>query len=157
MINDLDFQDGTAFQIFKTKMTDWLYELLNDNIDFSINNSKLSFFLKREENEIEENFESLGTGVSQIFILLSYLYFYKDKYLNIFLEEPENNIHPEAQISLAKIFETEFPNHTFFITTHSSSLIDAINENWTIHHIQKHENNPSQITPCNNLLSQFKL
>ncbi|MFV8829522.1 ATP-dependent nuclease [Alkalihalobacterium sp. APHAB7] len=118
---------------------------------------RLGFFLKRGDNRICAYLTQLGTGVSQLFMLLSFLYLNRNKSLNIFIEEPEGNLHPDALIQLLKIIEDRFSNHRFFISTHSSSLIDQVNDNWSIHQVYRSGNSPSIMVPCQNIIQKYAL
>ncbi|AIA73370.1 hypothetical protein FF32_00510 [Halomonas campaniensis] len=139
---------------YKKQIKQWLTEILSEEVtnieivdkDLSLDfNSGLSFSL-----------DQLGTGVSQIVMLLSHLWINKDMNLNVFLEEPEANLHPEAVVNLVSIFEKELVNHRFFITTHSPSLIDCLNGNWAVYRTLKLLNGASSITPNDNVIKYYE-
>ena len=108
------------------------------------------------ESGLSFSLSQLGTGVSQIVMLLSHLWINKDKNLNVFLEEPEANLHPESVIKLVTIFEHELVNHRFFITTHSPSLIDCINSSWAVYRTSKSQSGASRITPNDNVIKYYE-
>ncbi|BDX06180.1 ATP-dependent nuclease [Planctobacterium marinum] len=139
---------------YKKKMKLWLSEILSETVtNIDIVGRDLSFEF---ESDLHFSLEQLGTGVSQIVMLLSHLWINKDKNLNVFLEEPEANLHPEAVIKLVSIFEKEMTNHSFFITTHSPSLIDCINENWAVYRTLKTSSGASNITPNDNIIKYYE-
>ncbi|MEZ2584248.1 ATP-dependent endonuclease [Kluyvera intermedia] len=141
-----------------TKMKEWLSDILNEdvvNVDSLKNDFRLH--ISRGGETILSSLSQLGTGVSQIIMLLSHLYLNKDKVLNVFLEEPESNLHPESVIKLMGIFNRELENHTFFITTHSSTLIDQLDEKWSINKISRDLNNSSKVFSCENLVQKYEL
>jgi hypothetical protein len=53
-----------------------------------------------------------------------------------------------------EIFDKELANHSFFITTHSSVLIDQLDENWSIHRMMRRDSGATQVYPCNNIVQQ---
>lgn len=66
----------------------------------------------------------LGTGIGQIVLLLSAGFTFKgskEKKI-IFIEEPENHLHPNALIKLFQIMKSQ--ENQYFIITHSPWLID---------------------------------
>ncbi|CAN7734389.1 AAA family ATPase [Paenibacillus sp. LjRoot153] len=150
-------QDG-EWREFKGHIEAWLRTiLLEPEVVLDPTNDKLRFYIKRGTKEIAASFENMGTGVSQLVMLLSYLYLNRHRHLNVFIEEPESNLHPEAVIQLVKIMETNFQNHRFFITTHSSILIDQVNDNWSINRVYRKSVDASKIIPCTEVLQQYGL
>lgn len=142
---------------YKALLEAWLSIILQEKIQLDPTDSTLRFYLIRGHKEISATLENLGTGVSQLVMLLSFLYLNRDKHLNVFIEEPESNLHPEAVIQLVKIMEEYFPKHRFFITTHSSTLIDQVTENWSIHRVSRLLSGATKIESCNEFLTQYSL
>ncbi|ABV87195.1 hypothetical protein Spea_1872 [Shewanella pealeana ATCC 700345] len=139
---------------YKKQIKDWLTDILSEvviNIDIVENELRLEF-----QSGLTFSLDELGTGVSQIVMLLSHLWINKDVHLNVFLEEPEANLHPESVVKLVNIFEKELVNHRFFITTHSPSLIDCINDNWAVYRTLKSQNGASSITPNDNIIKHYE-
>ncbi|WP_064436020.1 AAA family ATPase [Pseudoalteromonas neustonica] len=139
---------------YKSQVKQWLTDILSEkviNIEVVEDDLSLEF-----ESGLSFSLEQLGTGVSQIVMLLSHLWINRDMNLNVFLEEPEANLHPEAVIKLVNIFEKNLKNHKFFITTHSPSLIDCLNENWAVYRTLKSDEGASQITPNDNVIKYYE-
>ncbi|BBB30424.1 ATP-dependent nuclease [Neptunomonas japonica] len=139
---------------YKKQIKQWLTDILSEqvtNIDVVKKDLNLEF-----ESGLSFSLDQLGTGVSQIVMLLSHLWINKDVNLNVFLEEPEANLHPESVVKLVSIFEKELVNHRFFITTHSPSLIDCLNENWAVYRTLKSSNGASSITPNDNVIKHYE-
>jgi hypothetical protein len=139
---------------YKKQIKDWLTDILSEvviNVDIVEKDLCLEF-----QSGLTFSLDQLGTGVSQIVMLLSHLWINKDVNLNVFLEEPEANLHPEAVVKLVNIFEKELVNHRFFITTHSPSLIDCLNENWAVYRTLKLSNGASSITPNDNVIKHYE-
>ncbi|PTP13681.1 hypothetical protein CWO27_14570 [Vibrio sp. 10N.286.51.C3] len=139
---------------YKLQIKQWLTDILSEkvtNIDVIDKDLSLEF-----ESRLSFSLDQLGTGVSQIVMLLSHLWINKDVNLNVFLEEPEANLHPEAVIKLVSIFEKELTNHRFFITTHSPSLIDCLNENWAVYRAFKSSTGASSITQNDNVIKHYE-
>ncbi|WP_082040803.1 ATP-dependent nuclease [Aeromonas allosaccharophila] len=139
---------------YKRQMKTWLSDILSEsvtNIEIIDDDLYLEF-----QSGLSFSLDKLGTGVSQIVMLLSHLWINKESYLNVFLEEPEANLHPEAVVRLVKIFESELVNHRFFITTHSPSLIDCLNINWSVYRTLKGANGASLISPNDNIVKHYE-
>ncbi|KOO16503.1 hypothetical protein AKJ18_04190 [Vibrio xuii] len=139
---------------YKRQIKQWLTDILSEdvaNIDVIEKDLSLEF-----KSGLSFSLDQLGTGVSQIVMLLSHLWINKSINLNVFLEEPEANLHPEAVVKLVSIFEKELTNHRFFITTHSPSLIDCLNENWAVYRTLKSPNGSSAITPNDNVIKHYE-
>ncbi|MDX2072642.1 MAG: ATP-binding protein [Haliscomenobacter sp.] len=142
---------------FETKISTWLEDLLDERIEFRIENNVLTFRLQRNAQTLISTFNEIGTGVSQLFMILSFLYLNKDKDLIVFIDEPESNLHPDAVKRLIHLLEHNFTNHSFFITTHSSALIDQVSADWSIHRVLRKKDLPSQIFKCNTLVSKYEI
>lgn len=86
-----------------------------------INNDVLLIGIGDEERPVYE----LGDGVQALIILLYPLFFNQDKNLLVFIEEPENSMHPGMQrLFLETLMKNEFKNFQYFITTHSNHFLD---------------------------------
>ncbi|UHJ61344.1 AAA family ATPase [Vibrio furnissii] len=139
---------------YKKQIKQWLTDILSEevtNIEVVDKDLNLEF-----ASGLSFSLDQLGTGVSQIVMLLSHLWINKEVNLNVFLEEPEANLHPEAVVKLISIFEKELINHRFFITTHSPSLIDCLNENWAVYRTLKSPNGASSITQNDNVIKYYE-
>ena len=150
----LDRATPSNWARYKKQIKQWLTDILSErvtNVDVVEKNLSLEF-----ETGLSFSLDQLGTGVSQIVMLLSHLWINKDESLNVFLEEPEANLHPEAVVKLVNIFEKELVNHRFFITTHSPSLIDCLNENWAVYRTLKLSNGASSISPNDNIIKYYE-
>src|ERR1019366_269360 len=67
----------------------------------------------------------LGDGIQSIIILLYPLFFNQGKSLMVFIEEPENSMHPGLQrLFIETIMQGNFKNFQYFITTHSNHFLD---------------------------------
>ncbi len=86
-----------------------------------INNDSLLIGIGDDERPIYE----YGDGIQMLIILLYPLFFNKDKNLRVFIEEPENSLHPGLQrLFLETLMKEEFKNFQYFITTHSNHFLD---------------------------------
>lgn len=150
----LDRKTPSNWAGYKKQIKQWLTEIISEEVtNIEIVDKALSLEFK---SGLSFSLDQLGTGVSQIVMLLSHLWINKDTNLNVFLEEPEANLHPEAVVKLVSIFEKELVNHRFFITTHSPSLIDCLNENWAVYRTLKLPNGASSITPNDNVIKYYE-
>ena len=77
-------------------------------------------------DEHEKPIYDLGDGIQSIIILTLQLFLHKNEDLLIFLEEPEQLLHPGLQRKLIETFlhEKGFENFQFFFTTHSNHFLD---------------------------------
>ncbi len=68
----------------------------------------------------------LGDGIQMLIILMYPLFFNPEEKLKVFIEEPEIYLHPGMQrILLDSLTNPDlFPNHQFFISTHSNHFLD---------------------------------
>lgn len=146
--------DGTNWlDKYRFQMKSWLARILNEeDLDFvftSGSNPTFSLILKAENGkEITMIPRQLGSGVTHLVLILTVLYACKHQETNIFIEEPETNLHPSAVIELCRIFENEFPKHRFFIFTHSTVWLDQMNENLSIYQFYKATNSSTKVLNC---------
>ena len=77
-------------------------------------------------DEHEKPIYELGDGIQSIIILTFYLFLHKNENLLVFIEEPEQYLHPGLQRKLIETFlyEEGFENFHFFFTTHSNHFLD---------------------------------
>jgi len=150
----IDKANPSNWAEYKKKLKLWLTDILSEkvvNVDVVENDLCLEFC-----SDLTFSLNQLGTGVSQIVMLLSYLWINREKSLNVFLEEPEANLHPESVVKLVTIFEKELVNHRFFITTHSPSLIDCLNEKWAVYRALKDKSGATKISPNDNVIKYYE-
>lgn len=68
---------------------------------------------------------NLGDGIQSIIILLYPLFFNQGKKILVFIEEPENSMHPGLQrLFIETIMDERFSSFQFYITTHSNHFLD---------------------------------
>lgn len=71
----------------------------------------------------------LGDGIQSIIILTYPLFFNADKKELVFIEEPEQYLHPGMQRILIKtLLSHQFKNKQFFVTSHSNHFLELVNE-----------------------------
>lgn len=75
--------------------------------------------------EEERPIYMLGDGIQSIIILLYPLFFNQGKKMMVFIEEPENSMHPGLQrLFIETLMQSKFENFQYFITTHSNHFLD---------------------------------
>ena len=115
------------------------YYSLRHKFNFSLNFDKKANFLSFlsgiqmhiKEAGIEHNLDDCGTGLQSLTIIAFHRVLAKLRHQNIVLglEEPETNLHPQAQrelISSIKSSSDENDISQVVITTHSTVIIDSI-------------------------------
>ncbi|NMC34092.1 MAG: ATP-binding protein [Veillonellaceae bacterium] len=110
-----------------------LSEIFNDEIDVTPvdprkQNQLLQFIVKIGE-EKGRLIHELGDGIQSIIIMTFPLFLHEDvakkQNILIFIEEPEQLLHPSLQRKLVNVFLDErFDNYQFFLTTHSNHFLD---------------------------------
>lgn len=84
----------------------------------------------------EQAIFNLGDGIKQLITIFYKIFENKNNEMTFYIEEPEINLHPGFQRKLIEILISKrFPNHTYFITTHSNHMVDNAynNENISIY------------------------
>jgi AAA15 family ATPase/GTPase len=115
------------------------YYSLRHKFNFSLNFDKQANFLSFlsgiqmhiKEAGIEHNLDDCGTGLQSLTIIAFHRVLAKLRHQNIVLglEEPESNLHPQAQRELISSIKSSSDDNDisqFVITTHSTVLIDNI-------------------------------
>lgn len=76
--------------------------------------------------EPDKALHNLGDGIKQLITLFYKIFEQRNKEVVFLIEEPEINLHPGYQRKFIELLESNyFPNHQYFITTHSNHLIDS--------------------------------
>ncbi|MGD1703434.1 ATP-dependent nuclease [Dapis sp. BLCC M229] len=81
--------------------------------------------LEEDEEDLALKLADCGTGVSQILAIL-YVVVTASEPKTIIIDEPQSFLHPNLIRQLIKIFK-EFPQHQYFIATHSPIVISEAN------------------------------
>lgn len=100
-----------------------------------------------------------GDGTQQLIVILFSLFIHKDEKDKLFfIEEPEIYLHPGILRKFIEVINSDvFPNHQYFITTHSNAILDVsadTNINMSIFKFTKNKNNENDeatfvIEQCN--------
>lgn len=111
----------------------WLCALLGEtSVTLEVNEIGLFVTLIRQNKRFRCQLSDLGAGVSEIVMLLAYLRLRPHEPSLIIIDEPEAHLHPGAAIELVRIIAKHFPSYQLLITTHSTALIDAVDDSWQV-------------------------
>ncbi len=105
-----EFENFLGEYLFKSKVT------LIPKYDEDVLHIKLG-------NQKQYEIYNLGDGIQTIISILFPVFIRRKSPHLVFIEEPENHLHPAWQKLLLKALKT-FEQHTFFFTTHSSIFIN---------------------------------
>ena len=119
----------------KARFLDELNYIIDEHhpfTDISFRKSDSSFSLTLENESSDHwDIETMGVGVKEVVLILFECFIQKEGQLNrpkatLFIEEPENNLHPRAQRRLAQFLRrhSEESDEMIFITTHSNVLLN---------------------------------
>lgn len=138
IVNNLYYQehgsDQARFQKLKRMFLDATNYVLQEESPFiglTFKNIRTKRTLSLESEFSEEwDVMSMGAGVREIVSIIYEVTFSDDKVVNrkqstLFIEEPENNLHPAAQRRLARFLHRHAleKNEFLFISTHSSTIL----------------------------------
>ena len=101
----------------------WVSVLPYNGITFQIKVWTLETVEKRVD--LAYPLSDCGTGVSQVLALLYVITFSEEPQI-IIIDEPQSFLHPGAAKKLIEILK-KFPQHQYFIATHSADIIAAAN------------------------------
>lgn len=153
LLEKVGTDDGWITQ-YQNKMSKWLKDiLLEEELIFEFvpeNNPDFHITVLRgpEKNPIRFKPRQLGTGIAHLVLILTTLHACSHNKINIFLEEPEMNLHPQSVVALTKILKEDFINHRFFIFTHSNVWLDQIDENYGVYNFYKSGDNSTHSRNC---------
>lgn len=89
--------------------------------------------LKRGNAHPASPLQDLGTGVAEYLTLLAFLSLRTtEEPLAVFIDEIEAHLHPSATRELVRIIRREFPQVQLFLATHSTDLLDQVEDDWRI-------------------------
>ncbi|MBS9383474.1 MAG: AAA family ATPase [Dolichospermum sp. BR01] len=78
-----------------------------------------------EREDLAVSLSSCGTGIGQVLAIL-YVVMNSPEPRTIIIDEPQSFLHPGAAKKLIEILK-QFPQHQYFIATHSPTIINAAN------------------------------
>ncbi|MTJ15819.1 MULTISPECIES: AAA family ATPase [unclassified Dolichospermum] len=80
---------------------------------------------KSKREDLAVSLSSCGTGIGQVLAIL-YVVMNSPEPRTIIIDEPQSFLHPGAAKKLIEILK-QFPQHQYFIATHSPTIINAAN------------------------------
>ena len=98
----------------------------------------------------------LGTGISQLFIILSILIRKHADPLIVCIEEPESNLHPGLLRRFIDQLRT-FKNAQFIFTTHSHVLLDCLEKSDRVFRLNQREDGSCGLVLCDGIKDQHFL
>ena len=129
-----DHKQNHAYERFRSRLIQELNELLFDQkapnkiISLEIkgpSEDNLDLYIKRDGDAAAVALQYMGTGVAELAIVLADIVRGSGA-RQYFIEEPECHLHPGLlRRLLARL--TQLPDTQFFVTTHSTAILDSIN------------------------------
>jgi len=121
---------GRDLEKFYSLKKNFTYTLgFNSTSNYSAFLNNIEIFI--EEFGIKHNLDDCGTGLQSVTIIAFYrvLAKLKGKHIILGLEEPETNLHPQAQRELVNSIKNTSPEEytQVLLTTHSTVIVDNIN------------------------------
>ncbi|MFC4218580.1 AAA family ATPase [Flagellimonas marina] len=143
MFSGLTIYDEIKKLLLGTEQERLLINEFETFLSVNIFESKITLIPKHDEDVLhikigdQPQYEvyNLGDGLQTIISILFPIFVRKDTEFLIFIEEPENHLHIRWQTLLIKALK-KFDKHRFFITTHSSRIIN--DEDSSVFHCKKH-------------------
>jgi predicted ATP-dependent endonuclease of OLD family len=106
------FEDFLSLTFFNSQNVSLTPNIEDDSIHVSIGNEEWPIY-------------KIGDGIQSLIILLYPLFFNQGKKLLIFIEEPENSLHPGLQrLFIETLMLDKFSSFQYFISTHSNHFLD---------------------------------
>jgi predicted ATP-dependent endonuclease of OLD family len=128
LINKLKSDTYTIESSFGKQIYEDLSNILGGELIYDTNKQDFHFVSKGTDNKLQVNNMASGEKMFAILQKMAKLGFLSPDHLLIF-DEPENHLHPQWQVILAKIFITLIENNIpILLTTHSATLINALQE-----------------------------
>lgn len=123
---------------YRNDLENWFAILLGEQqIRIEIKDVDFGIELIRNGKRLHCELPDLGAGVSEILMLLAYLRLHHQQSFCVVVDEPEAHLHPGAVVELANIITKNIPSHQLIITTHSTTLIDAVTPNWRTFRVRR--------------------
>jgi hypothetical protein len=98
-----------------------------------------------EREDLAVSLSSCGTGIGQVLAIL-YVVMNSPEPRTIIIDEPQSFLHPGAAKKLIEILK-QFPQHQYFIATHSPTIINAANPSKII--MLKYEDCETKVSAIN--------
>jgi len=100
---------------------------------------------KSKREDLAVSLSSCGTGIGQVLAIL-YVVMNSPEPRTIIIDEPQSFLHPGAAKKLIEILK-QFPQHQYFIATHSPTIINAANPSKII--MLKYEDCETKVSAIN--------
>lgn len=122
--------------ILETKLNHWLSRIVGQGpmyLGFLPDGITPTLKIKDSDHIPPAPLNKLGTGIGEAFTILSFLHLRaREHRMILFIDELEAFLHPSSARELIKIISSNFENVQFFISTHSTALLDSIEPDWRI-------------------------
>jgi hypothetical protein len=114
------------------------------------------FFCQQDCDDVPIALEDMGTGLSELTILISAIIHDTEKPMQYFIEEPEVHLHPGLLRRFMRCF-SGVTNIQFFISSHSNVVLDALDANSRVFYFSQLQNGACTVVPCKGIIAQHRL
>jgi hypothetical protein len=152
-----DEEEAAQFHTLKTNILDLVNSLLVPSgvsriTEFLIKGDPTTkLVLMLTSNDVPLSIESMGTGISEIFMTCCWLAMEDKQPRQYFLEEPETHLHPGLLRRYMQLFD-EHKHIQLLVNSHSSVLLNALDRNSRVWLFQKNNKNGTSAHLCSEFI-----
>jgi predicted ATPase len=156
----LNMKQAAAFEGFRKRLIEELNNLIIErsaenpieHFEIKGGDERLDLYVRRRRDKAPIALQYMGTGIAELTILLADL-LHNEHATQYFIEEPECHIHPGLLRRLMERLRL-LTNAQFFITSHSSAVLDSTRETDAIYRFSTSPTSGTSVQRCSDLVEQ---